>query len=126
MITAPDVWPLVKLRLGLENDTHKSLAELYIEELGQRIRHDINQQRIPDGLLHTWAAMASAALSAEQGQILFPLPEQVKAQEVSIGDTSVKTSLVTPVAPPRPTVAVMDQVVFDYRIDLNHYRKLRW
>lgn len=126
MITDTNVWPLVKTRLGLTDDAHKGLAELYIAEVGQRIRHYINQKQIPNGLLQTWAAMASAALTADQSEILYPPPKQVEVQEVSVGDTAVKSSMVTPPRPPHANVSTLDQTVFDYRIDLNHYRKLRW
>lgn len=126
LITDSEVWPIVKARLGLTDDAHKTLAELYIAEVGQRIRHYINQQRIPDGLLLTWAAMVSAALAEDQGELLYPPPAPVEVQEVKIGDTSVKPSAVTPAAPPKPNVSLLDKVVLDYRVDLNHYRKLRW
>ncbi|AWP28717.1 hypothetical protein [Paenibacillus sp. Cedars] len=126
LITDSDVWPLVKARLGLTDDAHKTLAELYIAEVGQRIRHYTNQHQIPNGLLPTWAAMVSAVLAEDQGELLYPPPVPVEVPEVSIGDTSVKPSTVKPAAPPQPNVRLLDKALLDYRVDLNHYRKLRW
>jgi hypothetical protein len=126
MISAVDVWLIVKLRLNLADDGHKPLAESYIAEIYHRILHYINHRSMPDGLLYTWAAMAAAALSADQGELLHPPPEQIEAQEVKVGDTTVKTSLVKPAAAPKPNLQIVDKIMFDYRVDLHHYRKMRW
>jgi hypothetical protein len=126
MITAADVWPLVKGRLNIPDDNHKLLADMYIAEIGQRILHYINHKRMPDGLLYTWAAMAAAALSSDQGELLHPPPAQVETQEVSVGDTSVGTKLVTPASAPKPNLTIVDNIMFDYRTDLHHYRRMRW
>ena len=120
-----EVWPLVKARLGLADDVHQPLAMIYIDEIGRRILHYINHRSVPDGLLQVWAAMAAAALSQEQQLVLFPPPEPVEAAEISIGDTSIRETSTAPTVV-KPSVAVMDAVVFDYRVDLNHYRRMRW
>ena len=120
-----DVWPLVKARLGLADDTHEPLAMIYIDEAGRRILHYINHRSVPDGLLQVWAAMAAAALSQEQQLVLFPPPEPVEAVELKIGDTSIKETATVPTVD-KPSIKVMDTVVFDYRVDLNHYRRMRW
>ncbi|MNW41160.1 hypothetical protein D3C74_182890 [compost metagenome] len=126
MISAADVWSIVKLRLYLADDVHKPLADSYIAEIEQRILHYINHRSMPTGLLYTWAAMAAAALSADQGELLHPPPEQVELQEVKVGDTTVKTSLAKPIAVPQPNLQIVDKIMFDYRVDLHHYRKMRW
>lgn len=54
MITAADVWPIVKLRLALADDSHQPLIATYIAELEHRIKHYCNIERLPDGLLYTW------------------------------------------------------------------------
>jgi hypothetical protein len=126
MIDPDVVWPLVKLRLNLTDDAHKPLANLYITEVGQRILHYINQRQIPDGLLHTWAAMAASLLVSEQQAILYPAPEPEEVQELSVGDTSVKTSFVKKAPPPSPTPVALDKVVGDYSVDLRRYRRMGW
>lgn len=123
-ISKTDVLGLVKTRLALQGDvTHDGLITMYIDEMENRILHYINAKSIPEGLKFTWAAMAASALSSEQYSILFPAVEE--AFEVTLGDTTVKP--VKPVsAPSLPSLVVMDAVMFDYKTDLNRYRKLRW
>jgi hypothetical protein len=126
MIDVAEVWSLVKPRLNLPDDTHKLLADLYIAEIGQRILHYINQRQMPDALLHTWAAMAASAMAAEQQAILYPVPEPEEVQELSVGDTSVKSSYVKKAAPPFPTPVALDKVIADYSVDLRRHRRMGW
>lgn len=123
-INKVDVLELVKTRLGLQGDaTHDDLTTIYIDELENRILHYINAKAIPDGLKFTWASMAASALNSEQSALLYPAAEE--SFEVTVGDTTVKP--VKPVSTPsRPSLVVMDAVMFDYKTDLNRYRKLRW
>lgn len=122
-----EVLLLVKERLGLPIDEtqHDELIGLYVDEIEQRIKTYINASEIPDALKYTWAAMVASGLSTEQLAVIFPPDASVEEFETTIGDTSVKA--VKPVAAPtRPSVSVMVSVVFDYRSELNAFRKLRW
>jgi len=116
---------LVEQRLGLTPGEHADVIGMYTDEIGQRILNYINASVIPDGLTYTWVAMTASALQTEQLAVLFPPGAEDEAFEVQIGDTSVKpVKAVTP--PDRPTLAVLDKTAFDYRAELNAYRKLRW
>ncbi|MBB6670274.1 DNA-packaging protein [Cohnella nanjingensis] len=123
--SSKDIWPLVKKRLGVRVNDHDELIELYTDEIGQRIRTYINATAVPEALTYTWAAMVASALSAEQLAVLFPPGEETVEFETTIGDTTVKP-IKSVTAPSLPTVAVLDSVVFDYRGELNAFRKLRW
>ncbi|BBI32038.1 phage head-tail connector protein [Cohnella abietis] len=128
-INKAEILTLVKKRLGLplNETTHDSLIDLYLDEIEQRILNYCNLQEVPDGLKYTWAAMVAVALTKEQSAILFPPPVVAEAFEISIGDTTVK-EVKNPATPiiVRPSIAIVDEVVFDYQGELNSYRKLRW
>ncbi|MGX4583361.1 phage head-tail connector protein [Paenibacillus chitinolyticus] len=127
MVTSSGIWSLVKKRLGITDNLHDELIEMYTDEVGQRILHYINRQDVPDGLKHTWAAITAGALTKEQSAIIFPQAQPVEAYEVKLGDTSVKP-IKAPESPPqiRPTVVAIDSELLGYKADLNAYRKLRW
>ncbi|WP_158289258.1 phage head-tail connector protein [Paenibacillus flagellatus] len=128
-INKADIRVLVKRRLGLaiENETHDDLIGLYIDAVEEGIRNFIHDREVPDGLKQTWAAMAASALFTEQLAVLFPPPDPVEAFETQIGDTTVKP--IKPVintAPPGPSLAAIESVMFDYKSSLIAYRKMRW
>ncbi|MCD9026043.1 phage head-tail connector protein [Cohnella silvisoli] len=126
-INATEIIVIVKAKMGLPGNEHDALIGLYVDEIGQRILNYCNLSEIPDGLKYTWVAMVSVALTKEQSSVLFPAPVVEEAFEISIGDTSVK-QVKNPAAQVlvRPSVAIIDAVVFDYQGELNSYRKLRW
>jgi hypothetical protein len=120
-----EIRQLVEKRLGLNPDSNSDLIELYIDEIEQRILNYVNVLVVPDGLTYTWATMVAGALSLEQPAILFPPSDDDAEYEMTVGDTTVKP--IKPATPPsKPTLAIVDKVMLDYRGELNAYRKLRW
>lgn len=126
MITKENVWPIVKLRLGLNDDTLQPLIETYIAEIERRIKHYCSISKVPDDLLHVWASMVIDAVRVE-----LPNVEEIEdtvggqANNVKVGDTSVSAGSAGDNLS-NTAKKVIDKVVLEYRHDLNHYRKLRW
>ncbi len=123
-----DVIARVKRKLAITDSGHDGLVEDYVDEMGQRILNYTNQPRMPEGLRFTWAAMAAAALAGEQMDVLNPPPAVTEeVYEISIGDTSVKpASSKVSTATAEPSLVTKDSVLFDYRGELNTYRRMRW
>lgn len=120
-----NVLDVVKLRLGISDDSKDALIDSYVQEIGQRILHYCNLPEIPDGLAHTWASMVVDAVRVD-----LPQDERIAAtvgggESVKIGDTSV-TSGGSGGGVSNTSKSVIDQVVLNYRIDLNRYRRMRW
>lgn len=118
-----NVLSTVKLRLGFDG-TKDDLIVSYTDEIGERIKHYCNIKEIPEALNPTWAAMTIDAMRIEQ-----PTLEEIEAtsgaaEAVQLGDTSVRPAETQGVT--NTSKEVIDQVVLNYRIDLNRYRKLRW
>lgn len=123
MITNKDIWPVVKLRLDLD-DGQKDLVETYIDEIGRRILHYCNLSEIPAGLKMTWSSMVIDALRIEQPNMDGIEETTSGGESIKIGDTSVSPASGSALT--NATKSVIDQVVLNYRVDLNRYRKLRW
>ncbi|RXZ77254.1 DNA-packaging protein [Paenibacillaceae bacterium] len=125
VISAADVWPIVKSRIPLEDDTHKPVIYSYIAEIEYRIKHYCNIQRVPDGLLYVWASMVIDVARVELSNVEEIEDSVGGGATVKVGDTSVSGGSagggVT-----NTSKSVIDQVVTNYRIDLNHYRRMRW
>lgn len=134
MISADDVWPIVQQRLGLTDDSKKGLIDTglidtYIAEIGLRIQHYCNIRNIPDALLYTWASMVIDAVRVDQAA-----DDQIAATvggggvTVKIGDTSVTSggSGGSSDGLSNTGKSVIDQIVLNYRVDLNRYRRMRW
>ena len=120
---ASEVLATVKLRLGLD-DSHDALIDSYVQEIGQRILHYTNLSEIPATLEHTWASMVIDALRIEQSNLPGIAETTGGGESVTVGDTSTapaKTAGLTNTAK-----SVIDEVVLNYRVDLNRYRRLRW
>ncbi|WP_028559023.1 hypothetical protein [Paenibacillus pinihumi] len=126
MITAADVWPIVKLRLALADDSHQPLIATYIAELEHRIKHYCNIERLPDGLLYTWASMVVDAVRVDLPNV-DEIDDTVggQASNVKVGDTSVSGGG-SGGGLTNTTKSVIDRVVLNYQHDLNRYRKMRW
>ncbi|MFD2613545.1 phage head-tail connector protein [Paenibacillus gansuensis] len=112
-----------KLNLPVNDGQHDDLLGIYVDEAEKRIKHYCNIPEIPEDLRFTWASLAATAVAAEQKAILFPDPVDEEQFEISIGDTSVKTG--KPAAAVQPML-VLDNMVFDYRAELNAFRRVRW
>ncbi|MFB4326405.1 DNA-packaging protein [Priestia sp. BR_2] len=126
MITASDVWGIVKDRLGLADNSLQPLITTYISEIEWRIKHYCNINTLPNALLFVWASMVIDAVRVELPNI-DEIDDSVggQASNVKVGDTSVggggSGGGLT-----NTSKAVIDQVVFDYRADLHHYRRITW
>lgn len=121
-VSPTDVLSVVKLRLG--DDGQDELIKTYIDEIGQRILHYCNLTEMPDGLKLTWSSMTIDALRIEQPNLEGVEQTTAESESVTVGDTSTapaKSAGLTNAAK-----SVIDQVVLNYRVDLNRYRKVRW
>jgi len=120
---AIDVLATVKLRLGL-TDEWDALVNSYVQEIGQRIMHSTNLAEIPAELESVWASMTIDALRIEQPKL--PGIEETSGggESVTVGDTS--TTPARPAGLTNTAKSVIDEVVLNYRVDLNRYRRLRW
>jgi len=127
MITANDVWTIVKARLGLADDTLQPLINTYIAEIERRIKHYCNINQLPDDLLFVWASMVIDAVRVDLPN-LDEISDTVGGQDgnIKVGDTSVSGGGGSGGGLTNTAKSTIDQVVFNYRVDLNHYRKLRW
>lgn len=119
-----EVLTLVKKRLQLADDALDALIESYVDEIEQRILHYCNLTRVPPGLKWTWASMVIDALRIEQSSVEEIDATADRGASVRVGDTSVTPSSAGGVT--NTSKSVIDQVVLNYRVDLNRYRKLRW
>ncbi|WP_018306335.1 DNA-packaging protein [Desulfitobacterium hafniense] len=125
MITAADIWPIIKLRLSLQDDSLQTLVTSYIEEIEMRILHYCGIKAVPVGLKFTWASMAIDAVRIDLPNVAEISDTVGGAESIKVGDTQV--------SPARgggdvsnTSKSAIDKVVLNYRIDLNRYRKLRW
>lgn len=120
---ATEVLAAIKLRLGLD-DSYDALINSYVQEIGQRIVHYTNLSEIPPGLEPVWVSMTIDTLRIEQPNLPGIAETIGGGESVTVGDTSTapaKTAGLTNTAK-----SVIDEVVLNYRVDLNRYRKLRW
>lgn len=126
MISSSDVWPIIKVRLGLVDEKLKLLIDTYIAEIERRIKHYCNIKSLPDDLLFVWASMVIDAVRVDLPNV-DEIDDTVggQANDVKVGDTSIggggSGGGLT-----NTSKAVIDQVVFDYRADLHHYRRMTW
>jgi len=123
-MTSADIWPIVKLRLGLSDDALKPLIESYIEEIGARILHYCNVQSVPSGLKFVWVSMVIDAVRVDLPNVDEIGQTVADGGNVKIGDTSVSAGQGSGIT--NVSKSAIETVVFNYRVDLNRYRKLRW
>ncbi|MEC0310178.1 DNA-packaging protein [Paenibacillus lautus] len=127
MISSSDVWPIIKVRLGLVDEKLKPLIDTYIAEIERRIKHYCNIKSLPDDLLFVWASMVTDAIRVDLPNV-DEIDDTVGGQagNVKVGDTSVAGGGGSGGGLTNTSKAVIDQVVFDYRTDLHHYRRMGW
>ena len=123
-MTSAEIWPIVKLRLQLADDKLQPLIESYIEEIGNRILHYCNVPSVPHGLKLVWASMVIDAVRVDLPNVDEIAQTVADGGNVKIGDTSVSTGQGAGIT--NVSKSSIDTVVFNYRVDLNRYRKLRW
>ncbi|MGD9678424.1 MAG: DNA-packaging protein [Vulcanibacillus sp.] len=119
-----EVLTLIKIRLQVSDDSLDVLITSYINEIGQRILNYCNLLEVPLELEPIWASMTIDALRIEQPSISEVANTNGGAVELQIGDTSVKPSGNSGIT--NNSKSVIDNLVLNYRIDLNRYRKMRW
>ncbi len=127
MTQEEQVLQIVKLRLGLVDDKNDALVTSYIAEIGRRIRHYCNITAIPDDLLYVWASMVVDAVRVD-----LPNVDEISdsvgggGANVKVGDTSVSGGGGSGGGLSNTAKAAIDSVVFNYRLDLHRYRRMRW
>jgi len=124
-MTTADIWPIVKGRLGLTSDEHKEMIGTYIDEIGYRIKHYCNISAIPDGLKFVWASMTMDVVRIELPNVEEIADSVGDEGNVKIGDTQVGNGAIRG-GVTNTSKSVLDDVVLNYRVDLNRYRRLRW
>lgn len=123
-MTREDIWPVVKRRLKLLDDSLQETAMEYIEETENRILHYCGISAVPDGLKFTWASMTVDLLRVELSSVDEIAETSDVGETIKIGDTSVSPAGGKSVT--NMSKSVIDEVVLNYKIDLNRYRKLKW
>ncbi len=123
-MTGTDIWLIIKRRLKLQDDSLKEIVMDYIEEIENRILHYCGISSVPDGLKFTWASMTMDVLRVELSSVDEIAETADIGETVKIGDTSVSPAGGKSVT--NMSKSVIDEVVLNYKIDLNRYRKLRW
>ncbi|WP_456289726.1 DNA-packaging protein [Paenibacillus sp. AK002] len=127
MITSTDVWGIIKARLELADEALQPLINTYIAEIERRIKHYCNISSLPDDLLYVWASMVIDAVRVDLPNV-DEIDDTVGGQagSVKVGDTSVSGGGGSGGGLTNSSKAVIDQVVFNYRADLHHYRRMTW
>jgi hypothetical protein len=123
-ITQTEILNLVKTRLHLSDASQDPLIDTYVSEIGNRITHYCNVDVVPDELKFTWTAMVMDVLRVEQSSVDEIANTTDHGETVKLGDTSVAPAKIPGIT--NTTKSTIDEVVVNYRIDLNRYRKLRW
>lgn len=116
-----------KLRLGLAYTTQDALITSYITEIGWRIKHYCNISTIPNDLIYVWTSMTIDAVRVDLPNV-DEIADSVGGggANVKVGDTSVSGGSGSGGGLSNTAKSAIDQVVFDYRIDLHRYRRMRW
>lgn len=120
-----NVLETTKLRLGLTDTAQDALITSYITEIGWRIKHYCNISTIPDDLLYVWASMVVDAVRVDLPNV-DEIADSVGGGNVKVGDTSVSGGSSSGGGLSNTAKSVIDKVVFDYRLDLHRYRRMRW
>lgn len=117
----------VKLRLRLTDSTHDALITSYVTEIGWRIKHYCNISTIPDDLIFIWASMTTDAVRVDLPNV-DEIADSVGGDggNIKVGDTSVSGGGGTGGGLSNTAKSAIDNVVFNYRMDLHHYRRMRW
>lgn len=119
-----EIWAIVKLRLDLQDDTLKAIVESYIQEIGYRILHYCQISKIPDALNFVWVSMTMDAVRVELPNINEINDTVGSGENIKVGDTSVSPATSNGIS--NVSKRTIDEIVLNYKIDLQRYRKLRW
>ncbi|SFF23059.1 hypothetical protein SAMN04487969_11968 [Paenibacillus algorifonticola] len=125
MITVIDVWPIIKARMLLQDDALQPLIDTYIAEIEHRILHYCGIESLPRGLLFTWASMTIDAVRVDLANVEEVEDTVGESANVKVGDTSVSAGSAAG-GVINTGKAIIEEVVLNYKHDLNRYRKMRW
>lgn len=122
-----EVLATVKLRLQLEDNKLDTLISSYIKEIGRRILHYCNIRSIPEGLIYVWASMVMDAVRVELPAVEEIADSSDDGTSIKIGDsTSGPASGSSGGAVSSTSKSVIDELVLNYCVDLNHFRRIKW
>lgn len=122
-----EVLKITKQRIGISDATQDALITSYIKEIGLRIKHYCNISTIPDDLIFVWASMTMDAVRVDLPNV-DEIADSVGGGgvNVKVGDTSVSSGSGSGGGLSNTAKSAIDQVVFNYRVDLHRYRRMRW
>ena len=126
------VFEIVSAKLNNEAITELDI-NMAIDEVGEEIKNYCNIDIIPDGLRYTWANMA-IDLAKYQYEVNNPVDDildAIDATDVStlkIGDTQIalggnNSERATALKSHKPN---LDQILMNYKAQLNRYRRMVW
>lgn len=115
----------VKLRLMLTDGTQDTLITSYITEIGFRIKHYCNISSIPNDLIYVWTSMTVDAVRVDLPNVDEIADSVGGGSNVKVGDTSTASGG-SGGELSNTAKSVIDSVVFNYKVDLHRYRRLRW
>lgn len=132
MITGvEDVWEIIKLRYGIDNDDKKDVSLTYIEQVGVIILDYCNIYEIPKKLHFLWAEMVAKLLLADMPNLLPEIGQNASSSgsNIKVGDTSIGESASSGGAGgafASLQANILRSLLLNYEAQLNHYRRLVW
>lgn len=117
------VLAIAKARLKFV-DEEDELVMTYIEEVGNRIKHYCNIKDIPEELKYVWASIVQ--------HLYFHLQQAYEGKKegvvssIKVGDTQVGFEQDSKNANPGISAQMVDEIILNFKADLNRYRKVRW
>ncbi len=126
------VFEIVSAKLNNEAITELDI-NMAIDEVGEEIKNYCNIDIIPDGLRYTWANMA-IDLAKYQYEVNNPVDDILDALDATdvstlkIGDTNIalggnNSERATALKSHKPN---LDQILMNYKAQLNRYRRMVW
>jgi len=126
------VFEIVSAKLNNEAITELDI-NMAIDEVGEEIKNYCNIDIIPDGLRYTWANMA-IDLAKYQYEVNNPVDDILDALDATdvstlkIGDTQIalggnNSERATALKSHKPN---LDQILMNYKAQLNRYRRMVW
>lgn len=126
MVTIDEVVAAIKMRMNNPVNLDGVILS-YALEIEWRIKNYCQINVVPDGLKYIWIAMVVDILKTEQStndevsEVI-----DTSGDNIKIGDTSITGGSSNAAANKAMNKPVIDDVVVNYRVDLNRYRKMRW
>lgn len=128
----PLITSKVKTRFEQATPASHSLIADVVEQMGYKILHYCNIYQIPNSLYPAWAGMCFEFIArtlADKSSIFGTDATTAESlTSISEGDTSVNFGIASTAinrAGGSTSQAVYDELIGDYRKDLNHYRRMR-